>query len=388
MAWTRKLPSGRWQGYYRDPTRKIRRASERGTFVRKSDASTAAQEQERAIRHGNWTDPSLAKMLFSAWAPHWLAMNLHQRPTTRARDESYVNVHLMPAFGHMSLGGIEPIDIQDFVAKLAPRRAPATVAIAHRLMASIMASAEASGYISRSPCRGVKLPRIEQQEMRFLSATELERLAQTVPERFRALVLTTGYIGLRWGEAAGLKRSRLNLLKAKLEVAEILTEARGTLAFGEPKTKASRRTLTLPAFLVEELASHLEQHSTSPELIFAGRDGAPLRRNNFRRRVWLPATQRAGLGGLRFHDLRHTAASLLIAQNVHPKVIQARLGHSSIGVTLDRYGHLLPNLDAEVADGLEEHRNAALSENPAAHLLHGGDGLNARSAAQRPENRT
>jgi integrase len=206
--------------------------------------------------------------------------------------------------------------------------------------------------------------------MRFLEASELERLSATVPERHRALVLVAGYLGLRWGEACGLKRARLNLLKGSLEVSEILLEIKGALSFGEPKTKASRRRLSLPPFLVGELETHLEEHSTHPELIFAGRDGGPLRRNNFRRRTWLPAVERAGLTPLRFHDLRHTAAGLLIAQNVHPKIIQSRLGHSSIAVTLDRYGHLLPNLDGQVAEGLEATRRAALAENPAAHLLH------------------
>jgi integrase len=222
-----------------------------------------------------------------------------------------------------------------------------------------MEAAVASGYISRSPCRGVKLPRADRAEMRFLSASELEQLAEAVPPSYRALVLTTGYTGLRWGEVAGLKQGRLKLLRGTLEVAEVLTEVRGALAFGEPKTKSSRRVLTVPRFLADELQSHLENYSTHPGLVFAGPKGGPLRRNNFRRRVWLPALARAGVEGLRFHDLGHTAAGLLIAQNVHPKVIQSRLGHSSIRVTLDTYGHLLPRLDEEVADGLEATHHAA-----------------------------
>jgi integrase len=124
------------------------------------------------------------------------------------------------------------------VGELAASRAPATVAIAYQLLARIMAKAVESDYISRSPCRGVKLPRVERTEMRFLTAPELERLAETVPVRYRALVLTTGYVGLRWGEVAGLKRKRLNVLRGTLSVVEILTEVRGTLAFGEPKTDA------------------------------------------------------------------------------------------------------------------------------------------------------
>jgi integrase len=238
-------------------------------------------------------------------------------------------------------------------------------------MARIMAAAVESDYIPRTPCRGVRVPRVEKSEMRFLSAEELGLLAETVPDRHRALILTAGYVGLRWGEIAGLKRSRLNLLKGTVEVAEILTEVRGVLGFGEPKTKASRRRLSLPPFLIVELEAHLEKHSTNSELVFAGRDGGPLRRNNFRRRVWLPAVEEAGLSPLRFHDLRHTAASLMVASNAHPKLIQSRLGHSSITVTLDTYGHLLPSLDAEVSDGLEAAYQRTKIDRSSAHTVHG-----------------
>jgi integrase len=113
-------------------------------------------------------------------------------------------------------------------------------------------------------------------------------------------------MGLRWGELAGLKRRRLNLLHASLEVAETIVEVRGKLFFGHPKSSASRRTLALPAFLVEELRAHLGRFATPGELVFAGREGGPMRRTNFRSRVWLPAVESAGLTPLRFHDLEGT----------------------------------------------------------------------------------
>ena len=180
-------------------------------------------------------------------------------------------------------------------------------------------------------------------------------------------------MGLRWGELACLKRRRLNMLHASLEVAETIVEVRGKLTEGQPKSAASRRTLALPPFLVEELRTHLDRFATHGELVFAGRDGGPMRRTNFRARVWLPAVKSAGLAPLRFHDLRHTAARLMIAQGAHPKLIQSRLGHGSIQVTFDVYGHLLPALDQELALGLEASRAAAFSEKPAVHLLPGSE---------------
>lgn len=330
MAWTRKLPSGRCQGLYRDSSDRVRTV---GSWARKSDALQGAQEEERKVRLGTWTDPALARVTFGAWSEHYMATTLNQRPTTRARDESYLRSLVLPHFESLPLGRIEPVYVQGWVRDMAGRRAPATVAKAYQIFARIMAAAEQSGYLARTPCRGVTLPRVERTEMRFLTAPELERVAALAPDRYRALILTAGYIGLRWGEIAGLKRKRLNLLRGSLEVSETLVEVAGTLSFGEPKTAASRRTVSLPAFLVSELEAHLARHTTHPELVFAGRDGGALRRNNFRRRVWLPAVERAGLAPLRPHDLRHTAVALLVGQGAHPKLIQSRLGHSSIQVT-------------------------------------------------------
>jgi integrase len=190
MAWARRLPSGRWQGQYRDPSGKVRAVG--GTYAYRKDARDAADEQESSKRRGTWADPTLAKVRFSEWAEHYTANALHRRSTTMAKDESYLKVHLLPAFGDYPLGAIEPIHVQRLIAQLAATRAPASVAIAYRMLTRIMSAAVESGYISRSPCRGVKLPRVEKTEMRFLSAPELERLADAVPARYRALVLTSG----------------------------------------------------------------------------------------------------------------------------------------------------------------------------------------------------
>ena len=118
----------------------------------------------------------------------------------------------------------------------------------------------------------------------------------------------------------------------------------------EPKTPASRRTVTIPAWLGEELAFHLRGHDT--QYVFTAPRGGPLRRSGFRSRVWVPATVRADLTGVRFHDLRHTHAAWLVEAGKHPKVIQARLGHASITTTLNTYGHLMPGLDEDAAEAL------------------------------------
>ena len=147
----------------------------------------------------------------------------------------------------------------------------------------------------------------------------------------------------------------MNLLKAELLVAESATEVHGQLVFGETKNR-THRTVAIPRFLRDALSHHLDGYvgPSSESLVFTTDDGTPLRLSNFRNRVWKPAVARTGIEpGLRIHDLRHTAASLLISSNVHPKVVQEHLGHSSITTTMDRYGHLYPEDRLKVADALD-----------------------------------
>ena len=129
---------------------------------------------------------------------------------------------------------------------------------------------------------------------------------------------------------------------------------------GPLKTKESRRVVTIPAFLADELAHEYRARNDS-DLVFPAPEGGPLRRTNFRRRFWAPAVEAAGMSPApTFHHLRHTAAALAIAQGAHPKAIQARLGHASITTTLNLYGHLFPSLDVELAERLDDVRAARL----------------------------
>lgn len=144
----------------------------------------------------------------------------------------------------------------------------------------------------------------------------------------------------------------LDLLKGTIKVTEAVAEVNGHLLEGRTKTGATR-TVALPTFLRKMLEDHLEAYPTDG-YVFTSVNNCPLRKN-FYRRDFVPAVERAGLPqGLRFHDLRHTCAALLIANSAHPKEIQERLGHSTIRVTFDRYGHLFPSLDERLRDGLED----------------------------------
>ncbi len=215
-----------------------------------------------------------------------------------------------------------------------------------------MKGAARSKYLAVSPYEGIDLPRIDSHEMRFLSRDEVGVLADAIHPLYNVLVLTAAYTGLRWGELAGLKVKYLNLLRRSLLVEEALTDVKGQVSIGPVKTRASRRTVSLPPFIVELVAAHLARNPKS-ELVFTAAEGAPLRASNFRRRFWNPSVEASVGSPMRFHDLRHTHAALLIAENTNPKTIQVRLGHASIKTTLDTYGHLMESLDEAAANALD-----------------------------------
>src|SRR4029453_9332746 len=159
--------------------------------------------------------------------------------------------------------------------------------------------------------------------------------------------------GLGMGGLAGLRRSRVDLLRGTVEVAEIVSEVGGRLRVGPPKTRASRRTVGLPRAGVEEVAAHLATPAPPDAFVFTAPKGGPLRVIAFRARIWRPATRTAGLDGLRIHDLRHTAVALWIAAGANPKEVAARAGHTSVSFTLDRYGHLYPDADQALRERLD-----------------------------------
>src|SRR5205807_7025156 len=186
------------------------------------------------------------------------------------------------------------------------------------------------------------------QVIRLLEAAKGDRL-----EALYVLAVTTG---LRQGELLGLHWDDIDLAGTALRVRHTLHELNGRLWIGEPKTRRARRQVDLPAIAVVALRNHRERmmiEGHPDELVFCDTRGGPLRKSNLVRRSFLPLLKRAGLPTIRFHDLRHTAATLLLAQGVHPKIVQERLGHSQISLTLDTYSHVLPGMGREAASKLD-----------------------------------
>jgi integrase len=190
--------------------------------------------------------------------------------------------------------------------------------------------------------------------MRIATPTQIAAIADAAGDRWRALVLTAAYSGLRWGELVGLCRDDVDTKEGSIFVRRQLVEVNGMLSYGPPKTAAGKRLVALPKFVVRELESHIERFSEpgGDGLIFPAAEGGPLRRSNFRRRVWVSATKAAGVRGLRFHDLRHTGATLAAASGAPLRALMYRMGHSSAAAAI-RYQHVLDGQDIAIAEYLD-----------------------------------
>ena len=350
----RKLSSGRWQARYRDAGGALRSAPV--TFPTKTDAARWLTVAEADMTRGLWHDPKRGEMPFRKVVKLWLGSKVNLRASTMDGYQGLLDLHILPAFGDRPVGSITALDVQTWLAdrKANSRLAPNTLAKAYKLLRAIMESAVDADLIARSPCRvkGAATERIP--EMRAATPEEVAAIAEAAGGRWRALILLAAYSGLRWGELGGLRRKHIDLLHRKVRVTGQLTEIRGHLAFSTPKTNAGVRTVTLPAMIVEVLEEHLGRYGQPGVngLVFVNADGSPLRRENFRRRVWLPACRAAGVEALRFHDLRHTGATLAAASGAPLRAIMHRLGHASAAAAI-RYQHIVDGQDETIAEYLD-----------------------------------
>jgi integrase len=226
----------------------------------------------------------------------------------------------------------------------------ATRAKAYRLLARILGAAVEARYLAVNPCAIRRAANEGAPGMRIATVDQVVAIADRVPVRYRALVLVAAFGGLRWGELAGLRRKRVDLERGTVTVAEQLLEVNGAFSVGPPKSAAGRRTVALPAVVVEALTEHLARYTVrSPEaFVFLSSQGRHLRRSNFNRRVWQPAIRAAGVAGLRVHDLRHTAGTLAAAAGGSLREVMDRLGHSTT-VAAVRYQHVMADRDAAIA---------------------------------------
>lgn len=270
-----------------------------------------------------------------------------------------------------SYAALRPVHLQRFYSeKLDSGLSASTVRKFHNILHAALRHAVRMQLLAANPTDVVTAPKPRRTEMTVLdeqaSATML-RAAQG-SELYLPLLLAVG-TGMRRGELLGLRWSDVDLEAGTLTVAQTLQEAYGEVLFKEPKTTKSRRRITLPELVVEALRAHrVEQAARTlarepgyveSDLVLPAPGGGPWWPSNFDR-MWRRFKKRQGLE-IRFHDLRHTHATQLLKAGIHPKVVSERLGHASIGITLDTYSHVLPGMQEEAAAKIDAGLRGALA---------------------------
>lgn len=334
-------PSRTYRANWRDSAGRQRSK----TFKTKKAARTFLGEVESAVARGSYVDPALGRLLFRVYAARWTSSRNNELSTT-ARDASIMKNHVLTRWGDLQLAKIDHLAVQSWVSELGRKYAPATVAECYRLTTAVMKSAMRDRLIPYNPCDGVRLQsrrRRDTDDLVISFEDYRDRLLPAVPDRYRALVGVAGGAGLRWGEAVGLRWDVVDLDDAGLRVVRVVVEVGGYVSEkAYPKSRAGRREVPLPRFLVALLAAHRETFAPGPlGGVFTNTTGGPLLRGHFRARVWKPALLRAGLPlALRFHDLRHCYATWLVSDGTPINFVQAVMGHEQASTTLDRYTHI------------------------------------------------
>jgi integrase len=259
-----------------------------------------------------------------------------------------LRVHIQPFFGRTRLDEIGLPHVREFVkAMLAKQLKPATVLKAVAIVKEMFKHAVQWGYLDANPALYIERPRVEIEEMEILTPPEIRRLFEAAEEPVRTLLLCAVLTGMRRGELLGLKWEDIDFEGNRIHVRRALWRRK----FVTPKSRRSRRAIDMGPTLKAALGRLTSRFKG--EMVFTSPEGGVMDPDNFSSRDWARVLRRSKLKRIRFHDLRHTYASLLIAQGAHPKYIQVQLGHASIQTTLDRYGHLMPEMHEAEARKLD-----------------------------------
>jgi integrase len=347
----RRLPSGRWQARYRGPDGLLRSAPI--TFATKGDATAFLSMTESELLRGSWVDPEAGRVPLGVFARKWVAER-PLAPRTRAKYERLLRLHVEPALGDETLSGITPAVVRSWRSSLvADGVGSSTVAQAYRLLRAVMNTAVDDELIRRNPCRVKGADKDEAGERPIATIGQVYEIAGLVRPWYRALVLTAAFTGLRWGELLALTRADVDLTAGTVRVRGAVIELDGELSLGPAKSRAGHRTVAFPMQLAPELKAHLNRYAEAGKSgrVFVGPKGATPRRTNFNQ-TWRKARAAAGLPGLRFHDLRHTANTFVASQASLGELMR-RMGHASTRAALI-YQHASEGRDRAIADALGE----------------------------------
>ena len=308
---------------------------------------------------------------------YWLSVYRQKiRPHSHERYEQIIRLHLAPTLGKIKLDKLSPQHVQQlYTKKLEEGLSSNTVLVIHGMLHKALKSAMRWGFLAQNVCDRVDVPREVPYEIHPLTVEQAQRFLGAIHghpnEALFILAITTG---MRRGEIAGLKWHDIDMEHATLHVQRALTRMPTTMGGGyqeaEPKTEKSRRTIALPDFAHDALKKHRERQDEikrnagefwqEHDYVFCTPLGTHIHPGHDILEEFKKLLQRASLPDIRFHDLRHSAATMLLGMGVHPKIVQERLGHHDIGTTMNIYSHVLPSMQ----EGAIKQLNSLLGSQP------------------------
>jgi integrase len=337
----------------------------------KKDAEKKLSELLNQIDNGIFIKPG--KQTLSDYLNHWLEDNVKPNLSPRTYElYSYMcRNHIVPAIGNVPLSDIKPVHLQHLYAnKQQSGLSNRTVQLIHITIHKALKNAVKIGLLNRNAAESVDIPKIQRHEMHTMDENDIQKFLEAAKDTdYYTLFFTCIFTGMRRSELLALRWQDVDLLLCQISVTRTVqqltnTTPEGRITFKEPKTQKSRRLIALTpanAVILREHRSKQEKQRLSlglptisdNDLVFSHHDGSPLRPDSITH-IWKKLIKRCGLKDIRLHDARHTHASLLLKQGIHPKIVQERLGHSGIAITLDLYSHVTPSLQQMAAAKFDE----------------------------------
>ena len=327
-----------WLARWRDETGRQRKRS----FGRKIDAQRFVTQIEADMLRGQYVDPTDRTTVLE-YSRRWAAARIH-RPTTARRVASMIDTHIAgTTLGSRRLAAVTPSEVQAWASDRAQILAPTTLRNLVSLLRSVYASAVLDRLVAASPVVRLSLPATHRERVVPLAVEEVLALAEAMPRRNRAMVISQAGLGLRIGELLALRVQDVDFMRRTVRIEWQL--APGQKSRSAPKTRRSTRTVPLPQVVAEALSIHLEGFPPGDDgTLFTTRFGTPYRHDYYGTRIFSEAVAKAGLpASTTSHDLRHHYASVLLAQGESVVAVAERLGHHNASLVLSTYGHLMPD---------------------------------------------
>ncbi len=327
-----------WVVRWRDPGGSQRKKA----FTRLVEAKRFAAAVEADMARGQYVDASNPITVVD-YARQWAASRPH-RPTTARRTAGLIENHIASTrLGRRRLTELKPSEVQGWASDRATVLAPATVRSLVGLLRSVYGAAVLDRIVPSSPVVRISLPRVDRPRVVPLTVVEVRALAEAMPARYRAMVITQAGLGLRIGELLALRVDDVDFLRRTVRIEYQFTS--GSKVRSEPKTPRSRRTIPAPRVVLQSLAEHLAAHPAGADgTVFTTTAGTPLGHMYYGHQLFRRAVAAAGLpAGTTSHDLRHHFASLLLAAGESIIAVAERLGHEDASLILSTYGHLMPD---------------------------------------------